>query len=76
VTESALRDHLAGGKTLAQVAQDHGVARDAIVAAIAEGLQSANSSLTDAEAQRMAGDIVDSAPPPHPGLVPAPLFGP
>jgi hypothetical protein len=79
VTESVLRDQLEGGKTLAQVAEDRGVARGAVVAAIAKELQSANSGLTEAEAQRMAGDIVDNTPrPPHPprGLVPAPFYGP
>jgi len=62
LSESALQDQLESGKTLAQVAQDRGVSRDAVVAAIAKELQSANPDLSEAEAQRMAGDIVDRTP--------------
>ena len=61
IDEAALHQARESGKTLADLANDKGVSRDDLTAAIASAIKSTDrgANLTDAQATQMANDIVD-----------------
>jgi cytosine/adenosine deaminase-related metal-dependent hydrolase len=80
--ESALREELEDGASLAEIAKQRGVATSKVVAAVGEALRESprGDRLTDAEARRIASRIVNAEPgergfghgPPDAG---PPIFG-
>jgi len=59
LSEDALRTQLRSGKTLAQIAEAQGVARDKLIAALVAAIKKDRSGLTDAQATQLANRIAD-----------------